>query len=165
MFLACAALLAAALPATAQTELIANDKFGDGATSWTLQASRGATAVMDVEKEGDEPVLFVKVEVTEDSNDDVRIHRVFGDIEQGKNYRLTYKAKASEATTIVPFIYPLETSNKVLFRTEIKLDDDWKEFSHTFAGRETASNCVLGFAQLGKKTNTYSFKDIELLAE
>lgn len=163
--LACAAIIAAASLAHAQTELIANDKFSDGATSWALQSSPGATAVMDVEKEDDEAVLVVKVEKTSEDTDDVRIHRVFGDIEQGKNYRVTFKAKADTATTIVPFIYPEGMGSKVLWRVEIKLDDDWKDFSYTFVGRDTASNCVLGFSHLGKLTNKYSFKDIELVAE
>ncbi len=163
--LGCAAVLAASTLLHAQNELIADDKFSDGVSSWTLQAPPSATAVMDIEKDGDDNVLFVKVEKTSEDTDDVRFYRTFGEINQDQKYRVTFQAKADEATTIVPFIYPQGEGAKVLWRTEIKLEGDWKEYSFAFTGRETASNCVLGFSHLGKLTNKYSFKGITLKTE
>lgn len=157
------AFLAVESPVRAETDLIANDKFSDSGSSWTAQAPPSATVNMTVEQIDDEPVLTVDVQKgPEEGVDDVRIFRVFGDIEQGREYKVSFKAKADEATTIIPFSYPQDSGARVLWRVETRLEPDWKDYQYTFKGRATESGCVLGFSHLGKLHNKYYFKDIVL---
>jgi len=149
-------------PLQAETDLIANDHFSDGGGSWILNSPTGAAASTALEQEGTEPTLVVSVQNEDEKPTDVRIHRTFGDIAAGKSYTVKFKIKAASPNEIVGFIYPENEGSRVLWRTTLKTDSEWREYSYTFKGKDNATNCVLGFAQLGKTSNTYSFKDISL---
>lgn len=150
-------------PAQAETELIANDHFADGGGSWSLNSLSGAAASTSLEQEGDEPVLVVSVQNEDEKPTDIRMQRVFGDIVAGKSYLVKFKVKATTPNEIVAYVYPENEGSRVLWRNPFKTDSDWREYSYSFKGKDTASNCVLGFAQLGKISNTYWFKDISLV--
>lgn len=149
-------------PLRAETELITNDRFADGGGSWILNSPRGAAASTALEQEGEEPILVVSVQNEDEKPTDVRMHRSFGDISAGKSYTVKFKIKATTPNEIVGFIYPENEGSRILWRTVLKTDNEWREYSYTFKGKDTATNCVLGFAQLGKTSNNYSFKDISL---
>ena len=146
----------------AETELITNDHFSDGGGSWILNSPSGTAASTAMEREGDEPILVVSVQNEDEKPTDVRMQRVFGDIVAGKSYSVKFKIKATTPNEIVAYVYPENEGSRVLWRMPLKTDSEWREYSYTFKGKDTASNCVLGFAQLGKISNTYSFKDISL---
>lgn len=149
----------------AETELIPNDKFADDGASWALTAGQGVDATMSIEKVDDEPALSVVVENTTEQLVDVRLQRLFGDVSTDVGYRVTFKAKAQHDDGIVAFVSPVTEGARILWRTEIPLDVDWKEFAFTFKGNDTASGCALGFARLGKGTNKFWFKDIVLSSD
>jgi len=148
-----------------QTELIPNDKFSDGGASWKLSTAADAVANMSIEEVDKEPTLLIDVENTSDKPVDVRVQRLFGELTADKNYRVSFQAKAQEAVSIIPYIYPENQGARVLWRTEIRLEPDWKEFSFEFKGRDSSNDCVLGFSHLGKLTNKYWFKDVVLTSD
>lgn len=153
---------------SAQTELIPDDKFSDGGAAWILKVSADTNASMTVVDDSGEQALFVEVPESPEEGKtppDVRFQRLFGEISAEKNYRVSFQAKAAEAVKIIPYIYPENEGARVLWRAEITLEPDWKEFSYTLKGRETADNCVLGFSHLGKMANKYWFKNIVLTAD
>ena len=152
----------------AQTELIANDKLADDGGAWALKAAADAAASMSVVEEDGEKVLRIEVQEPPQGKEippDVRVHRLFGEIGQGKNYELSFKAKAEQPAKIVAFIYPETEGARVLWRVENSVETEWKDFHFTFTGRDTADNCVLGFSNLGKMGNKYSFKDVVLTVQ
>jgi hypothetical protein len=160
-------LLCAAGPLAAQSELIPNDKFADEGAAWNLQSAQDAAASLSVVDDQGEKALLVTVEAPADSENapDVRIQRLFGLIDSGKDYHITFQAKSETPAAINPYIYPQNEGAKVLWRTTANLEPDWKEFTFTFKGRDTADNCVLGFAGLGKSGNKFWFKDVVLTAD
>ncbi len=162
-----ALLLLAAVAARlgAQTELIPNDKFADDGASWSLKVPPEASASESIVDDGGEKALCIDVQESpqdQKTPPDIRVQRLFGEISSEKNYRISFQAKASEPGKIVSYIYPKNEGARVLWRTEIKLDSEWKDFTYTFKGRETADNCVFGFSGLGKATNKFWFKDVVL---
>lgn len=155
-------------PLRAESELIANDKFADEGATWSLKVAPDASASMSVVDEAGEKALCIEVQAPPQDKEmapDVRVQRLFGEIIAGKNYHVAFKAKAAEPVKIIPYIYPEKEGARVLWRTEINLDADWKEFTYTFEGRDAADNCVLGFSHLGKTANTYWFKDVALTSD
>lgn len=168
MKILCAALATIGLACAlrAETELISNDKLSDDGAAWTLKTSPGAAASVSVVDDGGERSLCVEVQPAGDESaaaaQDIRIQRLFGEIATGKHYQISFKAKSSEAAKIIPFVYPENQGARVLWRTEVKTDPEWKDFSFTFAGKDTASDCVLGFSHLGRVAGKYYFKDIVL---
>jgi len=151
--------------ALGQTELIANDKFADQGGSWELLQSKNATANLSVEQVDGEPALCVQVEKTSDDPVDIRAQKLFGEISAGKNYRVSFKIKSQEGDEIVPYIYPKSEGARVLWRTQVKTDGDWKEYTFDFKGKDSANDCVLGFSHLGNVTNKYWFKDVTLTSD
>lgn len=152
----------------AQTELISNDKFSDGGAAWSLKVPAETNASMSVLNDAGEQALCVDVPENPETGKappDVRIQRLFGEISAEKNYQVSFQAKAADPVKIVPYIYPENEGSRVLWRTEITLNSEWKEFAFTFKGRDTADNCVLGFSHLGKMANKYWFKDVVLTAD
>lgn len=156
----------------AGSELIPNDKFADDAISWKLSADKGATAETSVENIDNEPALCVTVTATGEESDpapenvvNVRVQRLFGEIAADAKCHVSFKAKAEKDIGIVAFISPEKESARVIWRTDVKLDSGWKEFAFDFTARDTANDCVFGFARLGGGTNKYWFKDIVLTAE
>ena len=153
-------------------ELIPNDKFADDGTSWKFFADKGATAEMSVEKVDNEPALCVTVTATDEESEpspenvvNVRVQRLFGEISADARYHVRFKAKAETDAGIVSFISPEKESARVLWRTVLKLDSGWKEFAFDITARDTADQCVFGFARLGGITNKYWFKDIVLTVD
>lgn len=149
----------------AQNELITNDKFSDGGAIWKLSHAIDATANMSVVENEKEQALLIDVENTTEKPFDVRVQRLFGVIDAGKMYHVTFKAKAENAATIIPYIYPENEGSRVLWRVEINVGPDWKEYSFDFKGKDTVDNCVLGFSHLGKLTNKYWFKDVVMTVD
>ncbi len=164
LFLVTASVIPLTPSLHAETELIANDKFSDGGGSWTLLTAPGASASLSVEQDEGEAALSVVVQNDDTKPVDVRIQRVFGDIEAGKEYTATFKAKCANAAEVVAYIYPENEGSRVLWRVPIKPQPEWQEYTFTFKGKDTASNCVFGFSRMGSNNNTYSFKDIVLKA-
>lgn len=162
-----AALALATTLAPAQTELIANDRFADGGASWEIQQSPGMAAALSVGKDTDnEEALRIEVpQAAGDEPGDIRIHKAFGSINADKEYHVTFQAKAGESVKLVAFVYPRNAGARVLWRQEIAVEPDWKEFTFTFKGRDTAEDCVLGFSRLEKAATRYDFKDIVLTEE
>src|SRR5690349_14965724 len=122
--------LATQLPA--ETDLIANDGFSDGGASWALKVAPDASASMSVVDEAGEKTLLV--DVAEPPSDtqtppDVRLHRLFGEITKDKEYKVSFKAKAAQPAKIVSFIYPETEGARVLWRVELPLESDWKDFN------------------------------------
>ena len=95
----------------------------------------------------------------------VRVQRLFGEISADARYHVRFKAKAETDAGIVSFISPEKESARVLWRTVLKLDSGWKEFAFDITARDTADQCVFGFARLGGITNKYWFKDIVLTVD
>jgi len=163
-----AGTLGLAFQLNAEIELIANDKFADDGSAWALKTAPDASASMSITEDGSDKVLFVDVaEPPQDKEQapDVRLHRLFGEITTDKEYRISFKAKAEQPTKVISFIYPENEGSRVLWRVEVALDADWKEFNYTFKGRDTADNCVFGFSNLGKIANKYYFKDVVLSSD
>lgn len=167
--LPCGAVLALSVVlAEAQGELIPNDKFSDDGASWTLKTGPEASAGLSVVDDAGEKALRVEVATPSEGEGgppDVRVQRFFGGIEKDSRYRVTFQARAEQPTKVVGYIYPENEGARVLWRAEAALEPEWKEFTLSFTGRDTADNCVLGFSQLGKMANTYFFKDVTLTAE
>ncbi|CAN5340343.1 hypothetical protein BH09VER1_BH09VER1_27400 [soil metagenome] len=162
-------LLLPLLPASlhAETELIANDKFSDDGASWKLSNGPKITANMSVEKVDGEQALCVAVDMGGETDGAaepvlVRVQRLFGEVAAGKNYRVSFKAKAEKDVNIVAYVSPETDGARVLWRNEIAVGADWKEYSFTFTGRDSAPDGAFGFARLGAMTNRYWFKDIVL---
>ncbi len=156
----------------AETELIPNDKFADDGASWTLSLAKEVAARMSVEKADNEPALCIDVEGSgegsEASPDNIvnaRVHRLFGEISAGTQYRISFKAKAEKDISIVSFVSPQKDGARVLWRMDVKLDPEWKEFAYNFTARDTANDCVFGFSRLGNIANKYWFKDVVLTAD
>ena len=163
-----AGTLGLATQLTAETELITNDKFADGGATWALKAAPDASATMSIAEDGADKVLFIEVSEPPQDKDpapDVRLHRLFGEVTTDKEYKVSFKAKAEQPTKVISFIYPENEGSRVLWRVEVALDSDWKEFNYTFKGRDTADNCVFGFSNLGKAANKYYFKDVVLSSD
>jgi Carbohydrate binding domain len=152
------------LPATAraETELIANDHFGDGGASWTLTSIPDGLASMSIERDGKEPVLSLAVQSGDEKPPNIRLQRTFGDIETEKTYSVKFSVKAANPTDIVAFIAPENEAARIQWRVSVKADTEWKNYSFTFKGHDTVTNCILGFSHLGQVANTYQLKDISL---
>lgn len=147
---------------SAETVLIANDKMADDGAAWKLMHSKGADAILSVEKVDNQQALCVEVQNDSGEEVDVRIYRLFGEIIADNTYHVTFKARARQEVAIIPFINPVSEAARILWRVSTPLDTDWKEFHFTFKGKETANECGLGFSHLGKGTNKFWFKDIVL---
>lgn len=146
-------------------DLIANDHFADGGGSWSVKASKNGTANLSVTKEGSDSALCVEVEKTGDDALDVRILRPFDNIEAGKTYRLTFRAKCDQGAVIVPFVAAAGNTAKIIFRQQVNVDGDWKDFSFDFQAKDSETSCVLGFSHLGELTAKYYFADLALSSD
>lgn len=155
----------------AQTELIPNDKFADDGASWRLAAGASGAANMSVEKVDNESALCIEVQgggKSEANSETVamtRVYRLFGEINADANYRISFKAKSQNSRDIVSFISPEKENARVLWRTSIKIEPEWKEFSFPFVSKDSASDVVFGFTRLGDAANKFWFKDVVLTAE
>ena len=155
----------------AGNELIPNDKFADDGTSWKPNFAKGLDARISVEKVDGEPALCVEVssdnesEPTPENVPLARIERIFGEISTGTAYHINFKAKADKDASIVSFVSPDKEGARVLWRMDVKLDSEWREFTYNYTGSDTASNCVFGFSRLGNSTNKFWFKDVVLTAD
>ena len=161
-----AGLLMAALPASlpAQSELIPNDKFSDDGASWKLSSGPKISTNMSVEKVDGEPALCVAVDMAGEAEGSkesvlVRVQRLFGEINSGQNYRITFQAKAEKDVDIVAYVSPEKDGARVLWRNQVAVGADWKEYTFTFSGKDSAPDCAFGFARLGTISNKYWFKD------
>jgi len=153
----------------ASSELISNDKFSDDGASWELTTDSGVNIQMSVENVDNEPALCVEVnalaDVSGSNPDDIKrvgLRRFFGEVESGRDCRLVFKAKAAQDTSIVASISSKVNPSQPLWRTQIQIPMEWKEFTFTFQCRESVSDAVLSFARMGESTNKYWFKDIVL---
>lgn len=153
--------------AWAQTELISDNHFADGGASWDLRVASDAVAELSIEGKDAEAVLKIQVNAPDvidaESAPDVRVQKAFGTITEGKEYKIRFQARAEEPALVVGFIYPATDGARVAWRQEVALTKDWEDHEFTFTGRESAEDCVLGFAKLGAKTNTLSFRHIVLV--
>lgn len=165
----CVSLLAATGTVLwASSDLIPDDKFADDGALWSLKTAAEATASQSVVEEGGEKSLCIEVQAPAgdlETPPDVRVQRLFGEMVAGKNYQVSFQARAAEPAKIISYVYPENQGARVLWRTEIALDSEWKEFSYTFEGRDTAENCVLGFSNLGRMGNKYFIKDVVLTVD
>lgn len=151
----------------AETELLPNDKFSDDAASWKLSNDQKISGNMFVEKVDGEPALCVAIDLGGAAENPgqlfmARIQRLFGEISKDKNYRISFKAKAEKDAEIVAYVSPEKDGSRVLWRNQIQVGADWKDYTFTFAGRDSVPDCAFGFARLGGTTNKYWFRDIVL---
>ncbi len=172
VFVISLALLLAIFPTSlrAETELISNDKFSDDGASWKLTSGPKISANMSVEKVDGEAALCVAVDLGGEAEGAkeavlVRIQRLFGEINASQNYRISFQVKAEKDADIVAYVSPEKDGARVLWRNQVAAGADWKEYSFTFAGKDSVPDCVFGFARLGTISNKYWFKDIVLSAE
>lgn len=152
-------------------ELIPNDRFADDGASWKVVAAKELNATMLVEKVGGEPALCVEVrspDEDEPSPDNIPvafISRPCGEIDAGGSYHITFQAKAEKEIAIVSFIRPENEHSRILWRTDLKIDPEWREFNYSFTASDSASHCDFGFSRLGNTSNKYWFKDVVVTKE
>ena len=150
---------------SAETEIIPNDKFADNGASWTLTTGRGAQANMSVETVDGEPALRIAVENSTEDEVPVGIQRRFEEIQAGKSYYVTFKAKAEQDTEVVASISPVVASNRPLWRVAVPLTMEWNEFNFTFKKDGLSTDCSFGISSLGKANNTFWIRDVVLTVE
>lgn len=157
-------ILAAVVLATSASGLMAEENiFTNDLSSWTLKSLGEASASANTTTEEGKDALCVEVSGVPESPSkmpDVRISQPFGEISSGHTYQINFQAKADTAGKIVIFVYPDNDPQRVLFRRDITVDLDWKDYTISFEAKENTSHCVLGFSGLGRTNNRYFFRSI-----
>lgn len=156
------AAAAVSLPLLSAEE-IDNDWLTDGGASWTTRHEPGMSMSATVANEEGQNTLQVVVSgVTAGSTGDARVYRMFGGVDAGQSYTIRFQAKAEQSGRVIVFIHPQDSPQQILLRKDVTLNPDWNDFTIKFATKESASNCVLGFAGLGQADNTFAFREITL---
>lgn len=156
-------LVIAALAACSPALTAADNLFTDDLSTWALKNPPSVSASAHVVSEEGEDALNVEIRGVEENSGvvaDVRISQVFGDINAGQTYQINFRVKSEQPGKIVVFISPAHDSQKVLFRREVTVDPAWKDYKIIFPATETTSQCVLGFAGLGRTDNSYFFRPL-----
>jgi hypothetical protein len=157
-------ILAAAVFASSVGGVMAEDNlFSDDLSLWTLKSSGEVSALSSLTTEEGKNALSVEITDIPESPtkvSDVRISQPFGDLNSDQTYQINFQAKADQPGKIVIFVYPENDQQRVLFRRDITVDSDWKDYTISFVAKEATSHCVLGFAGLGRTNNRYFFRPI-----
>jgi len=156
-------LAAAVFAASIGASMAEDNLFTDDLSTWALKSSGEASTSSNVVTEEGKNALCVEISDIPESPakvSDVRISQPFGDLNGDQTYQINFQAKADKTGKIVIFVYPENDQQRVLFRRDITVDLDWKDYTISFVSKETTSHCVLGFAGLGRADNRYFFRSI-----
>lgn len=137
--------------------------FSGDLSTWVLKNSPIVSTAANVVTEDGAEALCVEVSGLQESpgtTADVRISQVFGDINAGQTYQINFQVKSEQPGKIVIFISPDHDSQKVIFRKDLAVDPEWTDYKITFPSKETTSQCVLGFAGLGRSDNKFFFRPL-----
>lgn len=150
-----------------ETELLPDDLESDGGVSWKSKTDGRGGVNISVETVDQEPALSVAVDVSDFDGEppDIRIQRVFGTLDNTRAHRITFAVKAQEPTMIIAFAAPESAGHMIAWRVEIPVTNEWTEHRFEFKPNDAADDVVLGFAHLGKQTNTFWFKNVTVTSD
>ena len=138
-------------PQTGNPELVVNGDFSDGANGWDLYAGNGASANLEV-IDGEARVFIT---VPSDTHHHIQLRQTGINLENGKSYRVTFKARA-DASRGMRAELMLNVSPFTNYAREIlTITEPMTEYSFTFTmGNASDEDTRLRFTLGGDSTTT-----------
>jgi hypothetical protein len=158
MLLAIAVLAGAAIPtAAADTranppdELLRNGDFSQGQAHWESEQANGATAQIDIVKDGPtgRPALWIKVLTIADKSWRLQWSQKQFTITKGRPYVLTFWARAKNAGAINVTCMQNHAPWDHSTQAKIELTSEWRQIEFPFTGAWDDDNARISFTNLG----------------
>jgi hypothetical protein len=160
------------VPQRPDAELLSNGSFDDTGSAWSLpwhvwtntaagaQASIGKDASSKVEGATS---LVANIEQTGGSISNVRLKQAYNLLQRGREYRLTFMAKALSNTSLQVVIQPDTGATATYLNKTMVLATEWRRFTYTFVPGTGENNAALTFYLAGGAGKIW-LDDVSLVA-
>lgn len=135
----------------AGVEMLHNGDFSQGQTHWESEQANGATARIDVVKDGPagRPALWIKVLTVADQTWRLQWSQKKITITKGQPYVLTFWAKAKQAGPITVTCMQNHAPWDHSTQAKIELTTEWRKIEFPFTGAWDDNNARISFTNLG----------------
>ncbi len=141
--------------------LVTNGEFDNGTTDWTLQLNNSTTGTMTAVTNGNlsgTNSLRLCPTSAGDADWNVQVSQTVG-IVNGKNYKITYLAKADAARTITVAVQEAASPYSTYFGEQASLTTTSQAFTHTFTADTTDPTALIKFF-VGNNTTCLNIDNI-----
>lgn len=147
-------------------ELIRNGDFSAGMRGWELERLQNAEATAGVGREGDAKAFArVVTEAAAAAAHHVQLVQRRLSLEEGRAYRITFRARAEPAARIVVNLKLDRAPWPNLWTQPVNLGPEWKAYSYTFKASQSTDIARLTFSSLGAQAGRFDFSDVSIVLE